>query len=448
MPYLLEYEAKQIFRKEGLPIPEGEVAETSEQAKNIAERIGKPVVVKIQIPTGRRGRAGGVKLANNAEEAEKIAKELLGKEFLGHKVNKVLVEEKLNIKREFYIGVVNDRAAKSPAILMSSEGGMEIEEITQKFPEKLAKINVNIFKGLQVFQVRNAAKKVGIPLELINNVSNMLYNLYWKIYRKYDATFTEINPLCLTNDGKLIAADARLSIDDDAMFRHKEITPEAEKHLNEREKHAKEKGYVYVELDPNGEIACISNGAGLGMSVMDYVNEAGGKLACFMDVGGRFYELAGDALKTVLTLPNLKAVLFHVYAGLTRANIIAKGVCEAIKEVKPKVPIFIQVSGTGEKGAIEIMKKESEEFRKMGLIVEWCSHTVTGKESPLAHKGGVDTIEIPVKRVLEWCGIKYKRNPPEWLPEHPEWEKITREIMRKTLPLRPEPEYNELAKYE
>ncbi|MEM3151415.1 MAG: ATP-grasp domain-containing protein, partial [Candidatus Bathyarchaeia archaeon] len=237
MPYLLEYEAKQIFRKEGLPIPEGEVAETSEQAKNIAERIGKPVVVKIQIPTGRRGRAGGVKLANNAEEAEKIAKELLGKEFLGHKVNKVLVEEKLNIKREFYIGVVNDRAAKSPAILMSSEGGMEIEEITQKFPEKLAKINVDIFKGLQVFQARNAARKVGIPVELINSISNTVYNLYWRIYRKYDATFTEINPLCLTTDGKLVAADARLSIDDDAMFRHKEIMPETEKYLNEREKH-------------------------------------------------------------------------------------------------------------------------------------------------------------------------------------------------------------------
>ncbi len=448
MPYLLEYEAKQIFKKEGLAIPEGEVVESPEQAKSIAERIGKPVVVKIQIPTGRRGRAGGIKFAENPEEAKKAAKELLGKEFLGHKVNKVLVEEKLNIKREFYIGVVNDRAAKSPAVLISSEGGMEIEEITQKFPEKLAKINVNIFKGLQLFQARNAAKKVGIPQELINSVSSVLYNLYWRVYRKYDATFTEINPLCLTGDGELIAADARLSIDDDAMFRHKEIMPETEKYLNEREKHAKEKGYVYVELDPNGEIACISNGAGLGMSVMDYVNEAGGKLACFMDVGGRFYELAGDALKTVLTLPNLKAVLFHVYAGLTRANVIAKGVCEAIKEVKPKIPIFIQVSGTGEKEAIEIMKKESEEFKRMGLTVEWSSHTVTGKESLLAHKGGVDVIETPVKRVLEWCGIKYKRNPPKWLPEHPEWEKITREIMRKTLSLRPEPEYNELANYE
>lgn len=448
MPYLLEYEAKQIFKKEGLTTPEGEVAETPKQVKTIAEQIGKPVVVKIQVPTGRRGRAGGVKFAENADEAEKAASELIGKEFLGHKVNKVLVEEKLSIKKEFYIGVVNDRAAKSPAVLISSEGGMEIEEITQKFPEKLEKINVDIFKGLQVFQARNAARKVGIPAELINSISNILYNLYWRIYRKYDATFTEINPLCLTSDGKLVAADARLSIDDDAMFRHKEITPETEKYLNEREKHAKEKGYVYVELDSNGEIACISNGAGLGMSVMDYVNEAGGKLACFMDVGGRFYELAGDALKTVLTLPNLKAVLFHVYAGLTRANVIAKGVCEAIKEVKPKIPIFIQVSGTGEKGAVEIMKKESEEFKKMGLIVEWCSHIVTGKESPSSHKGGVDVIETPVKRVLEWCGIKYKRNPPKWLPEHPEWEKATREIMRKTLQLRPEPEYKELAKYE
>jgi len=448
LPYLLEYEAKQIFRKEGLTTPEGEVAETPEQAKSFAKRIGKPVVIKIQIPAGRRGRAGGVKFAENPDEAGKAAGELIGKEFLGHKVNKVLVEEKLDIKKEFYIGVVNDRAAKSPAVLISSEGGMEIEEITQKFPEKLAKINVDIFKGLQVFQARNAARKVGIPTELINSVANMVYNLYWRIYRKYDATFTEINPLCLTSDGKLIAADARLSIDDDAMFRHKEIIPETEKYLNERERHAKEKGYIYVELDPNAEIACISNGAGLGMTVMDYINEAGGRLACFMDVGGRFYELAGDALKMVLTLPNLKAVLFHVYAGLTRANVIAKSVCEAIKEVKPKVPIFIQVSGTGEKGAIEIMKKESEEFKKMGLTVEWCSHTVTGEESPSSHKGGVDVIETPVKRVLELCGIKYKRNPPKWLPEHPEWEKTTREIMRKALSLRPEPEYKELAKYE
>jgi len=447
LPYLLEYEAKQIFKKEGLNIPEGDVAETPDQAREIAERIGKPVAVKIQIPTGRRGRAGGIKFAEDGEEAKKVAEELLGKEFLGHKVEKVLIEEKLNVDREIYIGVINDRAAKAPAIIVSSEGGMEIEEVAEKFPEKVAKINVNIFKGLQMFQARNMAKKAGIQREFIRGVSEALYTLYWNVYRKYDAKFTEVNPLCATKDGELVAADARLSIDDDAMFRHKDLKPEADKHLNEREKHAREKGYIYVELDENGEIADISNGAGLGMTIMDLINEAGGRLACFMDIGGRFFELAGDALKLVLTLPNLKAILFHAYAGLTRADVLAEGACKAIKEVKPKVPIFIQVSGTGEKRAAEIMKREAEEFKKMGLTVEWTSHTATGKE-PLAHKGGVDVIEYPVRRVLEWCGIKYKRTPPKWLPEHKEWEKVTREIMRKNLPLRPEPEYRELAKYE
>jgi succinyl-CoA synthetase beta subunit len=450
MPTLLEFEAKRIFQKEKIVIPPGDVASTPKKAKEIADDIGKPVAVKVQIPAGRRGRAGGIKFAETGEEAEKIAGEFLGKEFLGHTVRNVLVEEKLKIKRELYLGVINDRAAKAPAVIVSSEGGMEVEEIAEKFPEKISRANVDIWRGLEVFQARNIAKAAGVPAAAIRGVSDILYRLYKDVYRKYDAVYTEINPLCITEDGRLIAADARLFIDDNAMDRHKDIKPYSWEQWNEREKFAHERGFGYVELNTYGEIACIANGAGLGMSVMDFINEATkmGTLACFLDVGGRFYELAGDALKMVSTLPNLKAVLIHSYGGLTRQDILVDGVCRAIKELKPKFPVFIESSGTGEKRAIEVMKRWSPELRKLGVTVEWSSHLVTGTEDPSARKGGVDVIEMPVKRVVEWSGFTYRRNPPDWLPAKPEWEETTRRLMRECLAQRPEEEYRELAKYE
>jgi succinyl-CoA synthetase beta subunit len=449
MPDLLEYEAKRIFENERIPIPVGNVASTPEEAARVADKIGKPVAVKIQIPSGGRGREGGIKFAYSVHETETLAREFLGKPFLGYLVRKVLVEEKLEIEREMYLGVINDRAAKAPTVLLSSEGGMEVEEITERSPEKLARMNINIIKGLQLFQARNLARKAGVPREIIGEVSSILLRLY-KIYRKYDAVYTEINPLCLTKDRRLVAADARICIDDNAMYRHGEIKPETWTQWNEREKIAHEKGFGYVELNTYGEIACIANGAGLGMCVMDYINEATkvGSLACFLDVGGRFYELAGDALKTVLTLPNLKAILIHSYGGVTRQDILAESICRAIEEVKPKIPIFIQLSGTGEKIAIEVMKTKVPMLRDAGITIEWSSHIVTGAEDKSAQRGGVDVIEKPVKRVIEWCGYKYRRNPPNWLRANPNWEELTRTLIKGCLAQRPEPEYQELAKYE
>lgn len=450
MPVLLEFEAKRIFRKERIAVPLGDIASTPKKARKVADLLGKPVAVKVQIPTGRRGRAGGIKFAETGREVEKIAEDFLGKKFLDHQVNKVLVEKQLKIKREFYLGVVNDRVAKAPTAIVSSVGGIEVEEITQKLPDKISKSNINIWKGLEVFQARKMAKEAGVPADAIRGVSDTLSRLYRNVYRKYDAVYTEINPLCLTEDDRLIAADARLFIDDNAMRRHKDVKPESWKRWNERERFAHEKGFGYVELNTQGEIACIANGAGLGMSVMDLINEATkmGTLACFLDIGGRFYELAGEALKMVSKLPNLKAVLIHSYGGLTRQNILADGLCHAIKELKPKYPVFIELSGTGERGAIEVMRKWSPEFRRLGVTVEWSSHIATGTEDPSARKGGVDVIETPVKRVVEWSGLEYRRSPPDWLLAKTEWEEITRKLMKECMTQRPEKEYRELAKYE
>ncbi len=450
MPVLLEFEAKRIFTKEGIPVPLGDIASTPKKARKVADCVGKPVVVKVQIPTGRRGRAGGIKFAKTGEKVEKIARDFLGKEFLDHTVHNVLVEEKLKIKRELYLGVINDRVAKAPAVIVSSLGGVEIEEIAEKYPEKTSKANVDIWRGLEVFQARKMAKAAGVPDDAIRGVSDTLSRLYRNVYRKYSAVYTEINPLCLTDDYRLVAADARLFIDDNVMERHEDIRPDCWRRWNERERFAREKGFGYVELNTHGEIACIANGAGLGMSVMDLINEATkmGTLACFLDIGGRFYELAGDALKMVSTLPNLKAVLIHSYGGLTRQNILADGLCSTIKEMKPKYPVFIELSGTGEKGAIEVMKKWSPEFRRLGVTVEWSSHVATGTEDPSAHKGGVDVIETPVKRVIEWSGFVYRRSPPDWLFTKTEWEETTRRLVKECMAQRPEEEYRKLAKYE
>jgi succinyl-CoA synthetase beta subunit len=446
----LEYEVKDIFRREGIPCPTGRVASTPEEAREVADSMGKPVVLKVQIPVGGRGRSGGIRFASAGEEVEKIAGELIGKEYQGHVVHSILVEERLKIEAEMYLGVINDRAAKAPAVLVSSEGGIEVEEIARRYPEKLARRNVDIWKGLQEFESRVLTKKAGVPRELIRGVSGLLHSLYWNVYRGYDAVYTEVNPLCLTEGGQLVATDARLYIDDNAMYRHGDVSPEEQEKWNERERVAHEKGFGYVELNDQGEVACIANGAALGMSAMDYINEATkpGTLACFLDVGGRFYDLAGDALRLVMTLPNLEAVLIHSYGGMTRAERLAESVCRAIEDVIPRIPIFVELSGTGEKGAIDVMKRSAQRLRELNVAFEWSSHTVSGTEEPSARKVGVDVLETPVKRVVEWIGHEYRRNPPDWLKAHPDWEATTRKLMRECLALRPEPEYQELARYE
>jgi succinyl-CoA synthetase beta subunit len=444
---LFEYEAKRVFKENRISVPAGEVVESSKGAEDIAEKLGKSVVLKIQIPVGGRGKAGGIKVAETPKEAGEIASKLLGKEFSDHKVEKLLVEEKLDIAKELYLGITNDDAARKPIVMLSSGGGMEIEEIAEKYPEKLASMRVDVRRGLQPYQARGLAKRAGVESPLISSVGGALWRLYG-VYRKHDAELTEINPLIITKDGKAIAGDARLNVDDNSLYRHAELKAEGVKRLNERERIAREKGFGYVEIDERGEIACIANGAGLGMTSFDYITESGATLACFLDVGGRFYDIAGDAIKLVLGLPNLKTVLIHSYGGVTRADRLAESACKALKELKPKIPIMIELSGTGEEGAVETMKREAPELRKLRVKFEWLNHTTVGDEDENARKGGVDTIEYPVKKVVEWAGRKYKRNPPEWLPGRPKWEAKTRANMKKMLVERPEERYRRLAGYE
>lgn len=444
---LLEFEAKRIFKENGIPVPAGKTAETPADAGRIAEELGKPVVLKVQIPVGGRGKAGGIKPAENPAEAERIASKLLGATFYGYRVKKVLVEEKLEVAREMYLGITNDDSVRKPVIMVSSEGGMDIEEIAERYPEKLARMHVDLRLGLQPYQARRLAKRAGVESKLLAQVGGVLWKLY-QVYRRYDAELTEINPLILPREGKAVAGDARLNVDDNSLYRHRGLEAEELRSLNERERVAREKGFGYVEIDPEGEIACIANGAGLGMTAFDLISESGATLACFLDVGGRFYDIAGDALKLVLSLPKLRAVLIHSYGGVTRADRLAESACKALKELKPKVPIVVELSGTGESRAAEIMKREAPELRKLGVHIEWLTHLTVGDEGEGARKGGVDTLEYPIKRVVELAGHEYKRNPPEWLPGRKRWEELTRSLVKRELAGRPEEGYKRLAEYE
>ena len=339
-----EYSAKKIFKNEGIPVPESYVAESPEEAKDAAAKLGKSVALKSQVLVGGRGKAGGIKFADTPEEAEKVAKELLGTEIKGEKVGKLLVEEKVNIQSEFYISVIMDRSAKKPVIMASTEGGMEIEEVAKKSPEKIVKYHINPLDEFLPYQAREIARKMGIPNELISKMGAFILKLF-NVFDKYDATIAEINPLVLTPEG-LIAADAKFGIDDDALWRHKEFADLEE---------AKKGEFAYVTLD--GDIAVIGNGAGLTLVGMDMINLYGGKPATFLDIGGgASQESIARAINLVLSEPNVKVIFLNVLGGITRADDVANGVITVLNNADHKVPIVIRLTGTNEKEGQRILR--------------------------------------------------------------------------------------------
>ena len=342
---LHEYQSKIKFAEFGVPIPKGNVASTPAEARAIAEELGGRVVVKSQVLVGGRGKAGGIKLANTPDEAEEMAKHILGLEIKGLPVRKVLVDEAADIQNEIYLGITNDRAARKPVFMASAAGGVDIEEVAAKTPEKIIKIHIDPLLGLQDFQVLNLAVGIELPRSQWKQFNQICHGL-WQAYKNYDATLAEINPLIASGDDQLVAVDGKMIIDDNALFRHPQL--ESERDLDTEavsETEAKQYGLTYIKLD--GEIGCMVNGAGLAMATMDIIKYFGGDPANFLDIGGGANEeKVAAALRIILQDPNVKAVLFNIFGGITRGDLVAKGILAALEEVKPDVPMIVRLVGT------------------------------------------------------------------------------------------------------
>ena len=342
---LHEYQAAEIFATHGIPTNQGTVASTPEEAGAAARQAGGTVVVKAQVHTGGRGKAGGVKLARTPEEAREAASTILGLDIRGHTVHKVLVAPAASIGQEFYLGVTLDRARRQNVVMASAEGGVDIEEVARETPERIHRALVDPLLGLHAWQARQLGFALGLPAEKVGGFAAIAQKLY-DTYVREDATLTEINPLVLTGAGEWLALDAKMTIDDNALFRHP--ATEAMRDLqaeNLTELDARQSGISFVKLD--GNIGCIVNGAGLAMATMDAVKLHGGEPANFLDVGGgASADQVAKAFSLVTSDPNVRAILINIFGGITRGDVVAQGIAEALQRVDVKVPIVVRLSGT------------------------------------------------------------------------------------------------------
>ena len=363
-----EYQAKALLAKYGVPVPRGEVAETVEQAVEAARKLGGKVVVKAQIHAGGRGKGGGVKLAADPSETERVADQILGMTLITHQtgpegrlVQKVLVEETLPIAKELYAGLVLDRAIGKVVFMASSEGGMDIEEVAAHTPEKILKAVIEPGMGLSPFQARKLAFGIGVPGPAINSAVSCMMALS-KANEALDATLAEINPLVITDDGRVVALDAKITLDDNAAFRHKDLA--SLRDLNEEdplEVEASKFGLNYIKLD--GNVACMVNGAGLAMATMDIIKFAGGSPANFLDVGGGANaEQVKNAFRILLSDPNVKAVLINIFGGILRCDTLATGVVNAARELNIKIPIVVRMEGTNVELGQQILAESGMNF--------------------------------------------------------------------------------------
>ena len=342
---LHEYQSKNIFSKFGIPIPKGRVATTAQEAKQIAEELGGRVVIKSQVLVGGRGKAGGVKLAKDPVEAEQLATQILGMEIKGLPVRKVLVDEASAIDQEIYFAITDDRASKKPVLIASAAGGIDIEEVAVKTPEKIIKVNIDPLLGLREYQARDVAVAIDLPRDYWKDFTKIAMGL-WQVYQSTDASLAEINPLVITKDKKMIALDGKMMIDDNALFRQSDLAEMRDTDEDApAEIEARKYGLSFIKLD--GNIGCMVNGAGLAMTSMDVIKLFGGEPANFLDVGGGAgSEKVAAAMRIILTDPNVKAVLFNIFGGITRCDEVARGILTAMEEVKPKVPMVVRLVGT------------------------------------------------------------------------------------------------------
>jgi len=345
---LLEYQGKQLFAKHGLPVPEGRPAASVEEVVEAAEELGYPVVVKAQVQVGGRGKAGGIKLAKDRAEAEEHAQAILGMDIKGLTVHEVYVEKASQIAEEYYAAIVFDRGEKKPMAMLSRMGGMDVEEVAEKDPEAMRMLHVDPLLGFQDFHGRRLAFESGIAADVIRPVGAMLAKLY-EVFVAEDATLVEVNPLLITEGREVVALDAKVTIDGNALFRHPDTAEFRDLSAEDpQERMAKERGLTYVALD--GNVGILGNGAGLVMSTLDVVAQAGGKPANFLDAGGGSKaEAITSAVEVILSNENVKAVLFNIFGGITRCDEVAKGLIEAFDQIKPEVPFVVRLDGTNDK---------------------------------------------------------------------------------------------------
>jgi succinyl-CoA synthetase beta subunit len=364
-----EYQAKDLLKQFHVPVPRGDMATTSRQARQVAEELAEgPFVVKAQIHAGGRGKGGGIKTAASFEEVEKLADQILGMTLVtpqtgpeGKVVNKVLVEQAQDIAQELYLGMVVDRTLGRPVIMMSAAGGMEIEEVAARTPELIFKEAVNPAAGCLPFQARNLAFGIGLAPTLIRPATSFIENLY-RLFISLDCSLAEINPLVVTKDGAMLALDAKLNLDDNALFRHHELAAmEDPEEMDPLEHEARKHHLNYIRL--TGNVGAMVNGAGLAMATMDLIKAAGAEPANFLDVGGgASADMVANGFRIILGDPNVKGVLINIFGGILRCDVLANGVVEAVKQAQVKVPIIVRLEGTNVDQGREILNQSGLTF--------------------------------------------------------------------------------------
>jgi succinyl-CoA synthetase beta subunit len=344
---LLEYQGKQLFARHGVPVPTGSPATTVEEAVAAADDIGYPCVIKAQVQIGGRGKAGGIKIAKDGHEARQYAEAILGMDIRGLTVHELWIEEASEIASEYYASVIFDRSAKAPLIMLSTKGGMDIEEVAETDPGAIARLHIDPLLGYQDFHGRRVAFEAGVDEDVVRPIGAMLAKLY-EVFVEEEATLVEVNPMIVTPERTVKALDAKVTLDDNALFRHadnaalRDISAE-----DPQERMAKERGLTYVKLD--GDIGILGNGAGLVMSTLDVVAQAGGSPANFLDAGGGSKaDAIASAVEVILSDPKVKAVLFNIFGGITRGDEVARGLIEAFDQIKPTVPFVVRLDGTND----------------------------------------------------------------------------------------------------
>ena len=351
---LLEYQGKQLFRSHGVPTPDGRPAQTAEEAVEAAEDLGYPVVVKAQVLIGGRGKAGGIKVANDREEAREHADAILGMDIRGLTVHEVYVEKASEIAEEYYAAILLDRGAKQPMAMLSRMGGMDVEEIAERDPTAIARVHVDPLVGFQDFMGRRLAFEAGIAADVVRPVGALLARLY-DTFVAEDAMLLEVNPLLVTEAREVLALDAKVTVDGNALYRHPETAAmRSSGGEDEQEQMARERGLTYVKLD--GNVGILGNGAGLVMSTLDVVAQAGGRPANFLDAGGgsRAEAIVG-AVEVILSDPKVDAVLFNIFGGITRCDEVARGLCTALGQIDVTVPFVVRLDGTNDEEGRQIL---------------------------------------------------------------------------------------------
>jgi succinyl-CoA synthetase beta subunit len=380
---LYEYQGKELLREYGLETLPGIVAGTPEEARRAAETLGGTVAIKAQVLTGGRGKAGGIKVVDSPREAAEAARHILGMEIRGHTVGRVYVEHGEEIDREFYLSITVDRTAKRPLILFSIEGGVEIEEVAETNPEAIVRLHVNPLLGLLSYQVREIIFAAGLEGDVAKGVGTTLSHLY-KAFEGLDANLVEINPLVITREGRVLTLDAKVTVDDSSLYRHEEIAGLHDiEAADPQEERAQEVGLQYVKLD--GDIGILGNGAGLVMSTLDVVAQAGGKPANFCDVGGGAdAEQISTALDIVTSNQQVRSVLFNIFGGITRGDEVARGLLSAIEQTGITLPIVVRLDGTNAEEGRRILAENTPE----NVVTEETMLEAARRAVELARDGG------------------------------------------------------------